>query len=119
MTGKMFFRDKKYLNYIRSLPCLVTKRNDVIAHHVRLNQSAGIGLKPSDYRAVPLDPIEHRKLHDMGERSYWLKHNIDAENEVMTQMLIYLSSRLEGADKRIGFRVLEESIWALKSRGIV
>lgn len=46
-----------------------------------------MGLKPSDYRTVPLTPLEHHRLHAMGEVSYWEKVQIIPEI-AMADMLI-------------------------------
>jgi hypothetical protein len=72
MRNKRSRQDEKYLDYIRNKPCCITgKETNVVAHHVRLGQNGGIGLKPSDYRTIPLDAFEHRRLHDIGEKTYY------------------------------------------------
>ncbi len=73
-------RSRVYLDYIRSMPCLITKsEHEIVAHHVHIFKDGGMGIKPSDFRTVPLTPLEHQRLHQMGERSYWAKKNIDVE----------------------------------------
>lgn len=74
-------RSKEYLEFVRAHPCLVTDQElDVVAHHCRHKpHGGGMALKPSDYRTVPLIPIEHARLHQTGEKSYWTKAQIIPE----------------------------------------
>lgn len=82
-------RSKDYLEFVRSHPCLVTdQEHDVVAHHCRHKpHGGGVSLKPSDYRTVPLTPLEHHRLHAMGEKSYWAKARIIPEI-AMADMLV-------------------------------
>lgn len=84
-TGKQYKRVEKpaYLDFIRSLPCLVTRREGVEAAHVSFADpragklGRGKGSKESDQWAVPLSPEEHRRQHSMSEREYWQSVGID------------------------------------------
>lgn len=84
-TGKGSKRVEKpaYLDFIRSLPCLVTRREGVEAAHVSYADpragklGRGKASKESDCWAVPLHPDEHRRQHGMDEREYWLSVGID------------------------------------------
>lgn len=84
-TGKTSKREKDagYLDFIRSLPCIVTRREGVEAAHVSYavpeygKLGRGKGSKESDRWAVPLDPEEHRRQHTMNERDYWRSVGID------------------------------------------
>lgn len=84
-TGKGSKRVEKpaYLDFIRSLPCLVTRREGVEAAHVSFADpragklGRGKGSKESDCWAVPLSPDEHRKQHSGDEKSYWQSVGID------------------------------------------
>jgi len=51
-----------------------------------MGSNEGLGQKPSDFRCVPLTAMEHRKLHNQGEKSFWLSTGIDPY-EVMTWLL--------------------------------
>jgi hypothetical protein len=72
-----------YLDFIRSLPCLVTRREGVEAAHVSYADpragklGRGKASKESDCWAVPLSPEEHRRQHGMDEREYWRSVGID------------------------------------------
>lgn len=48
-----------------------------VAHHVRMGQGGGMGLKPTDYRSLPLTDAEHKKLHQHGEAYFWLGAGVD------------------------------------------
>jgi hypothetical protein len=84
-TGKQSKRDKDagYLDFIRSLPCIVTRREPVEAAHVSYavpeygKLGRGKGSKESDRWAVPLCPDEHRRQHSMNEQAYWRSTGID------------------------------------------
>lgn len=84
-TGKGSKREKApdYLEWVRSLPCLVTGTWPVEAAHVSYAEpragklGRGKGSKESDRWAVPLSPEEHAKQHSMGEREYWRSVGID------------------------------------------
>ncbi len=59
------YRNKKYLEWIRSLPCCVTGRTDnVIAHHaINCGLGGSTGGKASDLLAMPLNTEVHAELH--------------------------------------------------------
>lgn len=74
--------DEKYLDWIRSLPCIVTGR-EAQAAHVSYAEPAygklgrGLGAKESDRWTVPLCQDEHARQHQMNERAYWQSVGID------------------------------------------
>lgn len=74
-------RSKDYLAFVRRHPCLVTDSDfEVVAHHCRHKpHGGGVALKPSDYRTVPLTPLEHARLHAVGEKAYWAAAKIIPE----------------------------------------
>lgn len=84
-TGKGSKRVEKpdYLEFIRSLPCIVTGRNDVEAAHISYLEprygklGRGKGAKESDLWAIPLHRDEHSRQHTMAEREYWRSVGID------------------------------------------
>jgi hypothetical protein len=45
--------------------------------HVRIETDGGVGLKPSDMWTVSLCAQHHREQHDLGERSFELKYDLD------------------------------------------
>lgn len=77
-----------YLAFVRSQACAVSgSDHGVVAHHVRMHpHGGGVGLKPSDYRTVPLNQMRHLELHQHGEKSFWQKWNVIPEM-VMAELL--------------------------------
>lgn len=59
------FRSKKYLEFVRSLPCFITgKTENVIAHHIiSCGLGGSMGSKVSDLFAIPMCTEEHQRLH--------------------------------------------------------
>jgi hypothetical protein len=89
----MTLRSSKYLEYIRSQPCEISGRtNDVVAHHVRIG-FFGTGIKPSDYRCVPLHHQLHQELHHIGEKTYWKNWETDPEQVILRLLLVYLAKQ--------------------------
>ena len=64
------WRSKKYLAWVRTLPCCITKMEGVQAAHINLPGSSGMGQKPPDYLVLPVNYLEHRKWHDKGHPSH-------------------------------------------------
>lgn len=75
-------RNAKYLAYIRTHSCCrcgyPPGQGNIHAHHVRLGAGAGMGMKPSDYNAVPLCAACHAKNHNTGERTFWNEMDIES-----------------------------------------
>lgn len=53
-------RNSMYLNWIRRQPCLKCSTIPCHAHHT---ESGGMGIKGSDYSAIPLCAYHHATLH--------------------------------------------------------
>lgn len=72
-----------YLQWIRSLPCVVTGTRPVEAAHLSTARpelghfGRGKQQKASDSWVLPLSPEEHRRQHDMGEKKYWFLQHQD------------------------------------------
>ena len=71
-------RSRKHLQFVASLPCLVTKQvGNTPAAHIRMGLAAGTGIKPCDSRVVPLSVEQHAKQHSMPEAAFWDDAGID------------------------------------------
>ncbi len=82
-------RDEDYLDYIRGLPCTVCKQPSE-PHHTG---GGGMGLKGADYRTIPLCgglQGHHRQCHDIGKKTFYVKHNIDVQEEIIRNLERYL-----------------------------
>lgn len=77
MNAPIFKRQRKdsrkYLDFLRQLPCIVTGRAATEPAHLRLNGTGGTGIKPEDCFAVPLNYELHRQQNGMAEGATWLK----------------------------------------------
>lgn len=78
----MTHRSEAYLAFIRSEPCMGIcgesehLRNGpnftgIEAAHCRILGGGGVGLKPSDFYAIPLCNRCHGMQHQKGERTFW------------------------------------------------
>lgn len=73
-------RSAAYLGWIRDQACCVCYNGAPSqAAHVRIGGHGGVGLKPSDFRAVPLCARCHGIQHQYGERSFWAGSQKDPE----------------------------------------
>lgn len=62
-------RDSKYLKWLRGHPCVICNSIYTEAHHT---STGGIGIKGSDYEAVPVCHTCHMMLHNQyAKNSYW------------------------------------------------
>ena len=66
-----------YLQWVRSLPCIVTGRMGVEAAHISTGNmryghaGRGKSQKADDRWALSLSPEQHRIQHSMNEMTYW------------------------------------------------
>jgi hypothetical protein len=59
------WHSEKYLNFVRSLPCVITgKKEGVVAHHLIGHGEGKMGGKAHDLFTMPLVADEHRRFHD-------------------------------------------------------
>jgi hypothetical protein len=87
--------DAKYLEWVRSLPCLVTGcQYDAETHHQSERGKGGTGTRADDYRALPLCCFHHTlggtsqaqgSYHGMGKLTgwkFWKHYGIDVESTI-------------------------------------
>jgi hypothetical protein len=75
------FMDRKHLANIRKLPSIVSGRTPCEAHHLRIKDERGVGMKATDRWAVPLTRDEHQRVHEVGSRmeeQWFAERGIDA-----------------------------------------
>jgi len=79
-------KDKKHLDYIRSLPCCIPTCGDNTTTEAAHLRTSNIGLgkddhgwgRPNDEWALPLCGRHHREQHDFGnELKWWASKGID------------------------------------------
>ena len=56
-------KNKRHLERVASLPCVVCETDQVQSHHIRKAPLTGAGLKASDWFAFPLCQSCHAFLH--------------------------------------------------------
>lgn len=84
-------RSEKYLDFIRSMPCIITGRQ-AEPHHEPLN-GHGTGIKGPDNETLPLSREMHTKRHAYGRESFWAEYNIDWRYEVELYQKLYAADR--------------------------
>jgi len=74
-------RDKHFLKWIDSQPCIVRGCRRQSTHHHQPERGHGSrGLKCSDYRAIPMcSGGHHEELHQIGRDSFAAKYHVDYE----------------------------------------
>lgn len=97
-------RDSRRLEFVRKMRCLIPEAcNDLMlvdthfaeshalcrpygarneAHHVYNGGSGGTGLKPDDFRTVPLCQAAHEEFHRIGKNSFEAKYGLDLEAHI-------------------------------------
>jgi len=84
-------RNEKFMAWVREQDSCVSRvYRDVIVHHVRCFGWGGMGIKPSDYRVVPLTHAEHMMLHQHGEVTFWEDVEIDPRVVIAANMIVYM-----------------------------
>lgn len=80
-------KSKKYLDWVRTLPCAITGKYGVHAHHLIGHGQGGMGLKASDFLAFPLCPELHQELHDHGWKQWEELHDSQWKHVAKTMHL--------------------------------
>lgn len=98
MTGTQHlkpFRNATYLKHVRKLHCAGCDEQyePREAAHVRMGNGGGMGLKPSDYRTVPLCHACHSYQHQLGERSFWERLERDPDYVIILALAAYVADR--------------------------
>ena len=73
-------KDKEYLKWVASNPCILCQNTQSQAHHVTFAMPRGFSQKVGDQFTVPLCYKHHHQLHTngMSEKDFWSKLDIDA-----------------------------------------
>ena len=62
-------RSQKYLDWVKTLPSVISGRPADDAHHIKGHGYGGT-TKPSDYFTIPLTRDEHTEFHNGGWQSW-------------------------------------------------
>ena len=68
------FRSEEYLAFIREQPCAVSGKRPADPHHTG---RGGVALKCSDHLTVPLCRELHGECHQIGQKTFQKKYNVD------------------------------------------
>jgi hypothetical protein len=75
----------RHLKFVRGFVCACFKSGAcsgrIEAHHVREGASAGTGIKPPDYMAVPLCAVHHAEGHRIGWKTFEAKYAVNLLSE--------------------------------------
>ena len=92
-------RNKKYLEFIRKQPCILTgiiahEYDPVVAAHQGILGDKGTSIKTSDYTAVPMLDSLHKLEHQQGQATFWGKYpEIDIRTEIVRLLIKYAESK--------------------------
>lgn len=64
------WRSQKYLNWVKTLPSVISGRPSDDAHHLIGHGQGGMGTKVADCWTFPLTRDEHTELHNMGWKAW-------------------------------------------------
>ncbi len=83
---------KKYRDYIRSLPCVITGiTGETISPHHIIGYSyvtgKAMGKKSSDLTCIPLEHALHQELHNIGYSSFEKKYNFSQRDALLKTIL--------------------------------
>lgn len=72
-------RDRKYLNFLHTQPCLFCGElgEGNCGHHLKACKSGGVGLKAPDNHTVPICWVCHLELHNHGEKTFLKKWGME------------------------------------------
>ena len=80
-------RNRKYLSWVATKPCLFCGSQSGPPHHVRWAGDCGTSRKPSDTYVIPCCPACHDSIHSMcGDRYREMVHRVGRE-EILSAML--------------------------------
>lgn len=74
------YRDKKYLKYIRTMPCSICGSNKSEPHHIFGSYGS---IKTSDYTAIPLCREHHNIEHQLSDKEKMIELLILTMHEVI------------------------------------
>lgn len=111
-------RDKKYLEWITTLPCILTGYRPTVAHHQWKRHEKAMGSKCSDYRAVPLCHEIHTLFHgDPGWKVYdW--YGVDIEEVIKTLNAWWELFHIEKKRRPLPEQCVWRGVRAIKIRGL-
>lgn len=89
------FRSKKYLAFVRGLPCSVLNdpcdcAGQVVPHHT---EAGGVGMKCSDAEVIPLCHRHHDQHDHIGKKTFYELQNTTKEDCLIKTMKAYIEGK--------------------------
>jgi hypothetical protein len=81
-------KNKAYVEWIKSLPCLICGKESE-PHHVPRQGHSGMGTKASDCRAINLCHEHPAEYHNQGKKTFATKYAMDYEHVISKLNAIY------------------------------
>jgi hypothetical protein len=75
------FRSQKYLNWVKTLPCVICRASADDAHHIiGIGGLSGMGMKAPDQYTMPVCREHHSEIHKTPElwdnQWMWIAHTL-------------------------------------------
>ena len=83
------FRSRKYLDWIAQQPCIISRHKPNDREDWNDPCHFGFGAKPDDTRAIPMRHKYHVEQHQIGEKTFAEKYNIDYQEEIIKHLTKY------------------------------
>jgi hypothetical protein len=106
-----------HLDFIRTLPCLITGKKAEAAHvsftlKVAGKADKGVGKKADDVYVLPLSHTMHMQQHDhpKGEVGFWAARGLDRKDVVILCLRLWLAS----GDMQQALRVINDARSVMK-----
>jgi hypothetical protein len=80
--------DKKYLNYINQLPCVVCGQSPCDPHHPISRGAWG-----SDYYSISLCRQHHTEAHTIGRDTFQSKYNFEIKDIILQNLIGYIKKQ--------------------------
>jgi len=94
----------RHRRFVKSLCCCVCNAPFVDFAHIRSAADSGTGLKPPDWRGVPLCRNHHREQHEAGQGTFEDRYHIDLD--ALAAQLVAKSP-----DAKMRLAMMEQGLW--------
>ena len=86
------WRSRRYLDWVKSLPCCICNFPADDPHHEQAEAQGGVGTRPSDERAIPMCRVHHdMRQHGKQGRRIWLWWETDPESVILATQSAWLA----------------------------
>jgi len=108
--------DPSYLEYIRSIPCMVPlmcSQKSIAHHESTCSSDPGMAIKCSDYLTIPLCSLHHNEIHTIGAKTFYERYSIDPQRILITLLKNHIIQIKKG-DIRVSEYAVEHFVNHLK-----